>query len=68
MDEEGILRLLLGGRPTADLMFSICYKSDAPWNESFWKNPKFDPLLIAVAPSSIGKAQSDVSRHAAHGA
>jgi peptide/nickel transport system substrate-binding protein len=36
------------GRPTADLMFSICYKSDAPWNESFWKNPKFDELLIAA--------------------
>ena len=37
-----------GGRPTIDLMFSIAYKSDAPWNESFWKRPKFDELLIAA--------------------
>jgi peptide/nickel transport system substrate-binding protein len=37
-----------GGRPTIDLMFSIAYKSDAPWNESFWKRPKFDELLAAA--------------------
>ncbi|MEA2779533.1 MAG: peptide/nickel transport system substrate-binding protein [Rhodospirillaceae bacterium] len=36
------------GRPTADLMFSIAYKSDAPWNESFWKHPKFDEVLVAA--------------------
>jgi peptide/nickel transport system substrate-binding protein len=36
------------GRPTADLMFSIAYKSDAPWNEAFWKNSKFDSLLVAA--------------------
>src|SRR5262249_25455783 len=37
-----------GGRPTVDLMFSIAYKSDAPWNESFWKRPDFDKLLAAA--------------------
>lgn len=37
-----------GGRPTADLMFSIAYKSDAAWNESFWKRPDFDKILIAA--------------------
>ena len=35
-----------GGRPTADLMFALVYKSDAPWNETFWKRPKFDQLLL----------------------
>lgn len=35
-------------RPTADLMFSLFYKSDAPWNESRWKNPQFDQLLQAA--------------------
>jgi peptide/nickel transport system substrate-binding protein len=35
-----------GGRPTADLMLSVAYKSDAPWNESFWKNAEFDKILI----------------------
>ena len=35
-------------RPTADLLFSLFYKSDAPWNESGWKSPKFDQLLLAA--------------------
>lgn len=34
-----------GGRPTADLMLSVAYQSDAAWNESFWKRPQFDQLL-----------------------
>ncbi len=33
-------------RPTADLIFSLFYKSDADWNESGWKNPNFDRLLV----------------------
>lgn len=33
-------------RPTADLIFSLFYKSDAAWNESGWKNPRFDRLLL----------------------
>ncbi len=35
-------------RPTADLLFSTLYKSDAPWNESAWKNERFDQLLVAA--------------------
>lgn len=35
-------------RPTADLQFSLFYKSDAPWNESGWKNAQFDQLLLAA--------------------
>jgi peptide/nickel transport system substrate-binding protein len=37
-----------GGRPTADLQLSIAYVSDAPWNESFWKRPDFDKLVVAA--------------------
>ena len=44
------------GRPTADQMFSIVYKSDAPWNESFWKDPAFDKLLLA-ARSELDEAK-----------
>jgi len=33
------------GRPTADAMFTVVYKSGAPWNESAWSNAKFDKLL-----------------------
>ncbi|MBM3598025.1 MAG: ABC transporter substrate-binding protein [Alphaproteobacteria bacterium] len=34
------------GRTTADLLFSAAYASNATWNESHWKRPKFDELLI----------------------
>ncbi len=33
-------------RPPANMILSLVYKSDAPWNESFWKSPAFDKLLI----------------------
>src|SRR3546814_41237 len=37
-----------GGRPTADLMLSVAYKSDAAWNDSYWKREDFDEILIAA--------------------
>ena len=35
-------------RPTADVLFSLFFASNAAWNESAWKNEKFDQLLIAA--------------------
>lgn len=35
-------------RPTADLLFSLFFKSDAAWNESRWKNEKFDQLIVVA--------------------
>lgn len=35
-------------RPTADIMFSLFFASTAAWNESAWKNEKFDQHLIAA--------------------
>lgn len=35
-------------RASLDELFSLFYKSDAPWNESGWHNPQFDQLLIAA--------------------
>jgi peptide/nickel transport system substrate-binding protein len=35
-------------RPTADLMFSLFFKSDADWNESAWRDARFDQLLLAA--------------------
>ena len=32
-------------RPTPDILFSLLYASDAPWNESQYKSEKFDSLL-----------------------
>lgn len=34
-----------GGRPTEDMMFSTGYAGDANWNDSHWKNERFDTLL-----------------------
>lgn len=33
-------------RPTADLMLTLVYHSDAEWNETQWKNERFDELLV----------------------
>lgn len=33
-------------RPSANTMMTIALKSDAPWNESKWKNERFDQLLL----------------------
>jgi peptide/nickel transport system substrate-binding protein len=33
-------------RPSADSLFTLFFKSDSAWNESGWKNDKFDKLLV----------------------
>ncbi|QBY55854.1 ABC transporter substrate-binding protein [Cupriavidus oxalaticus] len=43
-------------RPSADTIFTQFFKSDAPWNESRWKNPKFDQLLVAA------RGETDVAK------
>ncbi|TNE40450.1 MAG: ABC transporter substrate-binding protein [Alphaproteobacteria bacterium] len=45
-----------GGRPTEDWMFSQAYAADAKWNESYWKNDKFNKLLLAA------RAELDTSK------
>jgi peptide/nickel transport system substrate-binding protein len=35
-------------RPSADILLTLFFKSDAAWNESAWKRPQFDELLIAA--------------------
>jgi peptide/nickel transport system substrate-binding protein len=35
-------------RPSADILFTLFFKSDAAWNECGWKNEKFDQLLTAA--------------------
>jgi peptide/nickel transport system substrate-binding protein len=35
-------------RPSADMLLTQFFKSDAQWNESRWKNEKFDQLLVAA--------------------
>ena len=43
-------------RPTANMMMTIGFKSDAPWNESRWKNERFDQLL-AMARAELDPAK-----------
>ncbi|MCE8034304.1 ABC transporter substrate-binding protein [Halomonas sp. MCCC 1A11057] len=38
----------ISARPTADLMFSLFFQSDAAWNEAGWRNEQFDQLLLAA--------------------
>jgi peptide/nickel transport system substrate-binding protein len=35
-------------RPSADILLTLFFKSDAAWNESAWRNPQFDQLLAAA--------------------
>ena len=35
-----------GARPTPDVMYTLAYKDDAAWNESFWVNERFNKLLL----------------------
>ena len=48
-------------RPTADILFNLFFKSDATWNESAWKNGRFDQLLAASrAETDEAKRTQDV--------
>lgn len=35
-----------GGRPTEDWIFSQIYAAKASWNDTKWKNPQFNKLLV----------------------
>jgi peptide/nickel transport system substrate-binding protein len=48
-----------GGRPTVDWMMSTAYAADAAWNDTFWKHPRFNELLLAA------RAETDESKRAA---
>ncbi|MDQ2703834.1 MAG: ABC transporter substrate-binding protein [Pseudomonadota bacterium] len=37
-----------GGRPTQDQMYSTAYISTADWNDTRWKRPEFDSMIIAA--------------------
>jgi len=39
-------------RPTADMVFSLFFDSKAKWNESAWKNERFDRLLAEARGSA----------------
>jgi peptide/nickel transport system substrate-binding protein len=48
-----------GGRPTCDWMFTTAYAADAAWNDTFWKNERFNDLL------SQARAETDDAKRQA---
>ena len=48
-----------GGRPVADMFLSISLAADAAWNDTNWKNPRFNELLVAA------RAETDDAKRAA---
>jgi peptide/nickel transport system substrate-binding protein len=46
------------GRPSEDWMFSEVYARDAPWNDTHWKNARFNALLV----SARAELDTDVRR------
>lgn len=49
-------------RPTADILFSLLYTSNAPWNESHWKSERFDKILVEAR-----KERDDAKRKEMYG-
>jgi peptide/nickel transport system substrate-binding protein len=47
------------GRPTCDWMFTTAYAAEAAWNDTFWKNPRFNELLVAA------RGETDEAKRAA---
>ena len=43
-------------RPSADSLLTLFFKSDAPWNETGWKNERFDQLLLQA------RAETDTAK------
>jgi peptide/nickel transport system substrate-binding protein len=43
-------------RPSADILLTQFFKSDAQWNESRWKSEKFDQLLVTA------RSETDVAK------
>lgn len=49
----------LNGRATADWLFTTSYAENAAWNETAWKNPRFNELLVQA------RAELDQTKRAA---
>lgn len=53
-----------GGRPTCDYAFSTLFTADAAWNDSFWKNPRFNDLVKAARSEIDQSKRAEMYREA----
>lgn len=54
-----------GGRPTQDQMYSTAYLSTADWNDTRFKRPDFDKLLLTARAELDEKKRKDLYREMA---
>ena len=48
------------GRPTVDWMMTTAYAEGAAWNDTFWKNAKFNELLVAARAELDEKKRAEM--------
>jgi peptide/nickel transport system substrate-binding protein len=48
------------GRPTVDWMLTFAYAADSNQNETFWKNPRFNELLVAARSELDEKKRAEM--------
>ncbi|MGF1563432.1 MAG: ABC transporter substrate-binding protein [Geminicoccaceae bacterium] len=54
-----------GARPTPDVMYTLAYKADAAWNESRWKNERFNELLLQAKAELDDSLRAEMYREMA---
>ncbi|SLN73504.1 Nickel-binding periplasmic protein precursor [Roseovarius albus] len=54
-----------GARPTPDVMYTLTYKDDAAWNETHWKNPRFNEVLLMAKAELDDAKRADMYREMA---
>lgn len=48
------------GRPTQDQMLTTAYTSEAAWNDTAWKRPDFDALLVQARSETDDAKRADL--------
>jgi peptide/nickel transport system substrate-binding protein len=54
-----------GARPTPDVMYTLAYKDDAAWNESYWQNERFNELLLEAKAELDQELRAEMYREMA---
>ncbi|MEZ5888239.1 MAG: ABC transporter substrate-binding protein [Paracoccaceae bacterium] len=55
-----------GGRPVQDQMYSTAYLSTADWNDTRFKNPEFDALIIEARAETDAAKRKELYSKVAH--